>query len=83
MNKPIFRGLREAAGIGEGALVSRPAWRAVEVAIGATDRRFTAMLAGERLCAALDQAGEGSDFAGWLARTIEQRWPKDVRLRAD
>jgi hypothetical protein len=59
------------------ALVCRDGWRATVTELAEPDAAWTAsLLAGATLASALDDAGAGFDFAGWLARAISQRWLK-------
>lgn len=81
-----FEGVRERLSerVGEDALVARAGWRGVVTLLDGPGSRFTAaILAGQRLDAALGAAGDGFDFAAWLAHAIERCWLKEVRHRAD
>jgi hypothetical protein len=57
------------------ALVWRDGWRAEVTEIDEPEAAWIAsLLAGSNLASALDRAGTGFDFAGWLARALQQRW---------
>lgn len=61
------------------ALVWRDGWRAAVNELDDTEAAWIAsLLAGSNLASALDRAGAGFDFAGWLARALQQRWLKGV-----
>ena len=76
-----FADLRDAiaAQHGESAFVVREGWRAIVHRLDACDARWTeSLLAGENLASALEHAGDGFDFAAWLARAIRHTWLKGV-----
>lgn len=76
-----FAGVREAiaAERGEHVLVARQGWRAGVHAIDAVTAHWTAdLLAGADLARALERAGEGFDFAGWLAAALRGSWLQGV-----
>ena len=78
-----FAGARDAlaAGRGEQVVVWRRGWRGEVALLAPAEMAFmSALLAGDALAAALDAAGEGFDFAGWLARALESGWLRAVRL---
>lgn len=77
----LFAHARERllAGAGEAAVVAREGWRGVVVAIDAPGLTFMqAMAGGADLARALALAGEGFDFAGWLAVALRGRWLRGV-----
>ena len=81
-----FAAVRDAiaARCGEDALVVRQGWRAVVVPLAVADARWTqSLLAGANLAHALEQAGEGFDFAAWLQTAIRDKWLKDVLASND
>lgn len=68
-----------AARRGETVLVWRSGWRARHRTLDAPDAGFTAaLLAGAPLAAALDGAGAGFDFGGWLAAAVGDGWLQAV-----
>ncbi|MEF7614065.1 DNA-binding domain-containing protein [Aquincola sp. MAHUQ-54] len=70
-----FAAVREAlrAGRGEDACVWREGWHARAAAVAPADALFTqALLDGRPLDAALDAAGSGFDFAGWLGEALRR-----------
>ncbi len=72
-----FGQVREAiaAERGEQVLVARQGWRAVVHPIDAATADWTAdLLAGASLGTALEHAGDGFDFAGWLADALRESW---------
>lgn len=70
---------RQSEQRGESVLVARQGWRAVVYRIDASTARWTrSLLAETDLAQALDHAGEGFDFAAWLARALTKSWLKDV-----
>ena len=61
-----------AAGRAEAALVCRRGWAADVLALDPADARFTrALLAGDDLAAALQQAGPHLDFEAWLLQALQ------------
>lgn len=72
-----------AAQRGEDAMVVRQGWRAVVVPLQIADARWTeALLADASLAHALEQAGEGFDFAAWLQAAVRNAWLKEVEAIA-
>ena len=70
-----------AAGAAETALVWRDGWRADCRAVDPPTAAFViALCTGRDLAAALDVAGAGFDFAGWLAEALQQRRIERVAL---
>ncbi|MES2990677.1 MAG: DNA-binding domain-containing protein [Pseudomonadota bacterium] len=72
-----FAHVREAmaAERGEQVLIVRRGWRAVVHPLDAATADWTAdLLAGASLGAALERAGDGFDFAGWLADALRGSW---------
>ena len=68
-----------AAQRGEDAMVVRQGWRAVVVPLQIVDARWTeALLADASLAQALEQAGEGFDFAVWLETAVRNAWLKEI-----
>lgn len=68
-----------AAQHGEQVLVARRRWRARVHAVDAPTVAWTRLLlAGAPLSQALDRAGEGFQFAEWLAQALREGWLKDV-----
>lgn len=64
---------------GESVLVARQGWRAVVHRLDTPTARWTGSLLAETdLAQALDHAGEGFDFATWLARALSESWLKGV-----
>ncbi|MBK6862478.1 MAG: hypothetical protein IPG91_02380 [Ideonella sp.] len=60
---------------GECVVVARDGWRGVVRAIDAPALRFMQTFAGgSDLARAIDAAGEGLDFAAWLADALRWRW---------
>jgi hypothetical protein len=60
-------------------MVVRQGWRAVVVPLQMADARWTeALLAGASLAQALEQAGEGFDFAVWLQAAVRNAWLKEI-----
>ncbi|MEP7296947.1 MAG: DNA-binding domain-containing protein [Burkholderiales bacterium] len=81
-----FADLRDAiaARHGESAFIVREGWRAVVHRLDPPDARWTeSLLAGTRLATALEHAGDGFDFAGWLGRAIRHGWMKGVAALDD
>jgi hypothetical protein len=71
-------------GQGEAVVVARDGWRGVVHRIAAPDLAFMQALAcGADLARALDAAGDGFDFAAWLADALRCRWLKEVALVGD
>jgi hypothetical protein len=63
----------------ESVLVARSGWRAAVHPLAPADAGFfAALLADADLAAALDAAGEGFDFAAWLARALGNGWVERV-----
>ena len=76
-----FEAVREAiaAGRGEHVLVTRQGWRAVAQAIDPSRAAWTQdLLDGVNLADALTRAGEGFDFAAWLATALRESWLQEV-----
>ena len=76
-----FEAVREAiaARRGEQVLVARRGWRAAVHAIDPATADWTAdVLDGIDLGTALTRAGEGFDFAAWLATALRESWLKEV-----
>jgi len=72
-----------AAQRGEDAMVVRQGWRAVVVPLQSADARWTdALLTGASLALALEQAGEGFDFAVWLQTAVRNAWLNAVEMIA-
>ena len=68
-----------AAARGEQVLVVRQGWRAVVHRLDPVRAGWTrSLLDGVSLGAALDRAGEGFDFAAWLATALRESWVKGV-----
>ena len=68
-----------AAGTAEHALIARSGWRAHVDALDAGDAAFTAaLLRGESLGRALDEAGEAFAFDHWLRRALATPWLQAV-----
>jgi len=81
-----FEVVREAlaAPSAECVLVARHGWRAVVHRLDGPEAAWTqSLLDGANLGAALGQAGEGFDFAGWLGRALVGSWLKGVRACID
>lgn len=71
-------------GEGEAVLVARHGWRAVVHRLDPpTARWMHALLAGRDLARAFDDAGEGFDFATWLATALREHWLKGVAAEPD
>ncbi len=65
-------------------LVAREGWRAVVHPLDAPAARWTqCLLDGKALDHAFAHAGEGFDFAGWLASALRHDWLKGAAVRAD
>jgi hypothetical protein len=80
-----FAVAREAldASRGEQAFVWRRGWRGEVAPLAPAEAAFmSALLANHSLAQALDAAGEGFDFAAWLARALEAGWLCAVRTVA-
>lgn len=76
-----FASVRDAieARRGEDAMVVRQGWRGVVVLPAPADACWVqALLAGANLADAIDQAGEGFDFALWLQTAVRNTWLKGV-----
>ena len=72
-----------AAGHGEQAFVWRRGWRGEVAPLAPAEAEFmSALLVQRSLAQALDAAGEGFDFAAWLARALEAGWLRAVRIAA-
>lgn len=72
-----FEPVREALAQGraEAALVHRDGWRVAVQGLDTAAAQFTAaVLAGQALGAALDQAGEAFAFDQWLLQALQQHW---------
>jgi hypothetical protein len=68
-------------GQGEAVVVARDGWRGVVQRIDAPGLAFMqALLRGADLAQAIDAAGEGFDFADWLAAALRGRWLQEVIL---
>jgi hypothetical protein len=68
----------------EQALVARQGWRAVVHRLDEAEAGWTtSLLDGASLGAALARAGEGFDFAAWLARALRESWLKGVAVCGD
>lgn len=75
---------RLRAGEGEAVVVARAGWRGAVHAVDAAGAAFLqAVLDGADLAHALDAAGDGFDFAGWLAHALRGRWLKDAVRNGD
>jgi hypothetical protein len=71
-----------ATGRGEAALVWRAGFSVRVAALAEAEARFMQpLLDGRSLADALDQAGDGFDFAGWLAQALRQGWLQAVEPR--
>lgn len=73
----LFETARELihAGSGESVVVARAGWRGVVHRIDAAGLAFVqALLRDADLSRALDAAGEGFDFAAWLADALRKDW---------
>jgi hypothetical protein len=65
-------------------LVARAGWRAVLHTLDAPGARWTqSLLDGQPLDQALAMAGEGFDFAAWLATALRHGWLKGAAVCAD
>jgi hypothetical protein len=70
---------RIAAHAGEQVLVVRKGWRAVAHPLDPASADWVrCLLDGSCLAEALDQAGEGFDFAAWLGNALRESWLKGV-----
>jgi hypothetical protein len=70
--------------IGEAVVVARSGWRGVVHRVDPAAARFTQLLVeGAVLADALDRAGEGLDFAAWLADALRHGWLQGLALAAD
>jgi hypothetical protein len=81
-----FADVRQAltAQRGESVLVARSAWRARVHSIDEATLAWTQMLlARAPLGTALEHAGEGFDFAAWLATALRHGWLKEVARSGD
>jgi hypothetical protein len=80
---PGFEAARTAiaARVCESVFVVRAGWRAVVHRVDAPTAAWTrALLDGRSLGAALDAAGSGFDFAGWLAQALGGGWLQRASL---
>jgi len=69
---------------GEQVMVVRQGWRAQAVVLTRAEADWAdSLLAGTNLSAALERAGEGFDFAAWLATAVHGQWLKDVVVLRD
>jgi len=69
---------------GECVLVARRGWRAVVTTIDAATADWThLLLARTDLATAMAQAGEGFDFAVWLATALQSGWVKGIDVVPD
>jgi hypothetical protein len=72
------------AGQGEAVVVARDGWRGAVHRIDAPGLAFMQALArGVDLADSIDAAGEGFDFAAWLADAVRCHWLKEVDLVGD
>ena len=81
-----FADVREAiaAQRGEAALVARRGWRAIVHRLDAPAAAWTLdLLAGTDLATALTRAGDGFEFAAWLATALRESWLKGVVVSND
>lgn len=81
-----FAGVRDAIARrrAEHAVVHRDGWRGAVQAVAAADAAMLqAMLERMPLGRALERAGEGFDFAAFLASAIARHWLKEVALDTD
>ena len=68
----------------EAVLVARKGWRALVHCIDAPTARWTErLLAGANIAEALEHAGDGFDFAAWLARALRESWLKGAEPLRD
>jgi hypothetical protein len=68
---------------GESVVVARDGWRGVVHRLDAPACAFMQALdAGASLAQALDDAGDGVDFADWLADAVRLRWLQRADLAA-
>ena len=85
-SEAAFAAVREAleAGLGEQVLVVRQGWRARVHVLSQADADWAeSLLAGHSLSAALEHAGAGFDFAGWLTTAVREQWVNGVVVRHD
>jgi hypothetical protein len=69
---------------GEAVVVSRRGWKAVATTVdSATAHWMRRLQEGCDLATAIDQAGEGFDFTGWLTNAIQSNWVKEISVLAD
>jgi hypothetical protein len=69
---------------GEAVVVSRRGWKAIVTAVdSATAQWMRQLQEGCDLASAIDQAGEGFDFTGWLTNAIQSNWVKEISVLAD
>ena len=81
-----FEAVREAiaAQLGESVLVARKGWRAGVHRLDLRSAGWTQdLLGGVSLAAALDNAGEGFDFAAWLATALRESWIEGLVVSND
>jgi hypothetical protein len=81
-----FDAVREAiaARRGEAVLVARAGWKAVPHALDPATAAWTrGLLGGQDLGSALAAAGDGFDFAAWLAAALQSNCLKGIRRRGD
>ena len=82
----LFDALRDAiaARRGEAVLVARAGWKAVPFTLDPATAAWTRqLLEGGDLGSALAAAGDGFDFAGWLATALQSNWLKGIRRLGD
>jgi hypothetical protein len=69
---------------GEAVIVSRRGFKAVATRIDARTAHWMRQLVdGSDLAAALADAGDGFDFAAWLAMSVQSGWLKGIRVLRD
>ncbi len=75
---------RVERGQGEAVVVAREGWRGVVHLLDAPGFAFMQALArGDDLARSLDAAGDGFDFAAWLADALRRRWLQEVARGTD
>jgi hypothetical protein len=80
-----FEAVRVAivAKLGDEVMVVRKGWRAVLHPVeAATAAWLQAVLEGESIATALERAGSGFDFSGWLVLALRESWVQGVTLAA-
>ena len=85
-DEALFAAARELVqrGQGEPVVVAREGWRGVVHRIDAPGLAFMqALLDGADLARSLDAAGDGFDFAAWLASALRCQWLKELRVGGD